>query len=181
MSIRDNLKFGGSTKKLYESLQYSGLVTEDMTFNEICAALGDYFVATLDLMELTVDEWVKTATSGESVTFAMPFSISCGSGKGGNVNVQTEKTYDLTRFKTLTVSGSIYSITTNVATIQLVNASTGNVDKSWSSPTGHVTTTTFTNTVIDVSALSGKYYIKVIMPLTSGYMHTFKLTKALFE
>lgn len=40
MAIRDNLRSGGSSKKLYEALQYSGLVTEDMTFDEMCEVLA---------------------------------------------------------------------------------------------------------------------------------------------
>ena len=45
MAIRDNLKSGGSSKKLYEALQYSELVTEDMTFAEMCEALANEFPA----------------------------------------------------------------------------------------------------------------------------------------
>ena len=38
MSVRDNLT-KGNAKELYEALQYSGLVTEDMTYDEMCEAL----------------------------------------------------------------------------------------------------------------------------------------------
>ena len=42
MAIRDNLK-AASSKKLYEALQYSGLVTENMTFDEMCAILAQEY------------------------------------------------------------------------------------------------------------------------------------------
>ena len=42
MAIRDNLK-GGSSRKLYDALQFSGLVTEDMTYNEMCEILKANF------------------------------------------------------------------------------------------------------------------------------------------
>lgn len=39
-----------NAQKLYEALQYSGLVTEDMTFDEMCNALMNYFPMNINLL-----------------------------------------------------------------------------------------------------------------------------------
>lgn len=50
MAIRDNLKTGGSSKKLYDALEYSGIVTENMSFDDMCAALSEYFPGMLQVV-----------------------------------------------------------------------------------------------------------------------------------
>lgn len=62
MSIIDNLK-GVSSKKLYEALQYSGLVTENMSFDEICEVLANEYPEIYKL-------YMSRANEGEFVDFA---------------------------------------------------------------------------------------------------------------
>ena len=51
-----------NAKKLYEALQYSGFVTEGMTFEEMCVSLAEYFPEVVNLLKLKF-----TASGGGSV------------------------------------------------------------------------------------------------------------------
>ena len=68
MAIRDNLK-GGSSKKLYDALQYSGLVTEDMTYNEMCEILKEYFPEAYALYMSSANEGGFSAYAGSHYAF----------------------------------------------------------------------------------------------------------------
>lgn len=69
MAIRDNLKSGGSSKKLYDALQYSGLVTEDMTYNEMCEVLKAYFPELYALYMSSANEGGFAAYAGSQYAY----------------------------------------------------------------------------------------------------------------
>lgn len=117
MAIRDNLK-GGSSKKLYEALQYSGLVTEDMTFAEMCEVLAAKYPELLYIYKHgnNCDEvtggwentsWNSWGHSGMAPTITFGESTMKISGSSGITGtVKTKRKIDVTNFATLSVTVS---------------------------------------------------------------------------
>lgn len=108
MAIRDNLK-GGSSKKLYEALQYSGLVTEDMTFAEMCAVLAAEYPEFFKLYNEGINggEFVSYALTTNAnnyykpamptTTFSDAITISTKASSGGVIS----KPIDLSAYNTI--------------------------------------------------------------------------------
>ena len=151
-----------NAKALYEALKYSGLVTEDMTYNEMLEALSEYFPESLNLNLLSVDDWELVPGTGAIGTFTTdPFYLKCGDNSKATW-IQTKNTYNVGKFKNLHIAGQAYSANVNVKfNVQLINADSGAADVAFSQ--GSLSGTPSFDEYIDVSTLSptADYYIKV--------------------
>lgn len=67
MAVFDNISGGGSKKKLYEALQYSGLVTEDMTYNEMLEVLSNTYPEKL-YQSFSLSFYVSGGSSNSAVS-----------------------------------------------------------------------------------------------------------------
>lgn len=178
MAIHSNLK-GGSSKKLYEALQYSGLVTEDMTFAEMCEALAEEYPSIFYLYKNGVDNGnfygyrgacgVALADSGYQLpTVTKGTSLQARVSNGSYYvfgSVVTEDKYNLTARKV--IKGE-YNITfskviadNGLLVFACKNISGTHFTAEASKWIDGVNATTSSSGVfeLDVSALSGEYYI----------------------
>ena len=179
MAIRDNLK-GGSSKKLYDALQYSGLVTEDMTYNEMCEILKEYFPEAFKLYMSSANEGAfdifQKYNSNGTLTFGNEMTLSQTTGLGSKTKIYS-KEVDLTNYKKLhfehvssAARGNTYSwIVLTIDKAKKETAPTATLpkdldtsnsvviykllDQEQNSNSGEVN--------IDVSGLSGKHYVSV--------------------
>lgn len=110
---------GGSAESLYEALQYSGLVTEDMTYDEMLEALANYFpeILELDLLQTTTDDWLFTWSAYNGldpgvntfeITSTKFYSKVQGSGSSSiGVSERIYQNIDMNRYKALYITGSV--------------------------------------------------------------------------
>lgn len=174
-----------NAKKLYEALQYSGLVTEDMSFDEMCAVLAEMYPETFNL--LSIDKWTDTNTqarllnSKSSDGTYLYLTFGCVSTNNATTAITwfTSEEMDLTNLTTLTIVGTHSSNVehNNAAfggSIQLLQngsvvetlhsySKTGNYDDGYS---------VAVNIKKDISNLSGKYTIRV-----NGVMNSWDSSK----
>jgi hypothetical protein len=161
-----------NAKKLYEALQYSGLVTEDMTFDEMLAVLAEYFPEIYKLYMSSANEGGFTAYAGvlaniswltiqnPSVSFGDTMTVGITNAYGSVVS----DLVDLTRWKKL----KFHHKTTSTAAADGCTA-TVFITKSKTSHMGSTTvksklyylnvTSLEEDIEIDISGLSGKHYI----------------------
>lgn len=84
-----------NAKKLYEALQYSGLVTEDMTFDEMCEVLANHFPPKFNLLSdvpislynLSRSGNTFNSYDGSSITCTMTWTQSFGIKSGSVLNI----------------------------------------------------------------------------------------------
>lgn len=158
-----------NAKKLYESLQYSGLVTEDMSFNEMCEVLATYFPAGYYLYNYG-DEHV-IITGGYSLLSATSGTLTKESNKmtvyrsvaGENCIAYTEKTVDLSGWNYMDV---IYKGLRGANGYNNASAGSVHVNDARQQTSHNLTTLLdFTESnvklTIDISALNDDYYIGV--------------------
>ena len=157
-----------NAKKLYQALQYSGLVTEDMTFAEMCDALAAAYPATYSLL---MSGWglsysaAGLTASGTCSTSAVKMTITNQTTTASTYAYYTSPEFDITAFKELNIIGTSHRAAYNPNTgynplLYLVDAS-GNLTKLFE----HSSTTGNSNENIsinhDVSALTGKYKLRI--------------------
>lgn len=142
-----------NAEKLYEALQYSGLVTEGMTYNQMLAALAEAFPETYPILYNFVTVTTEYTSVKETIT-------NYGSDK-----------LDLTRAKTLKFKvdctfksgGYFYDMATFSVGISSVKS--GALESAvvvWDAQNGENFENTYTKSAtvtLDVSALTGEYYV----------------------
>lgn len=141
-----------NAKKLYEALQYSGLVTEDMTFDEMCEVLAEAYPEVVNLLKLKF-----TASGGGSVDTNTETSLVLrykGTSEG------TTNKFTSENFK---VSASAKNLVLNLTATRngsqdiyqhsliLYNVTNGTSQTIYSIPEGAYTI----NTIFDISAHAG--------------------------
>ena len=109
MAIRDNLK-GGSSKKLYDALKYSGLVTEDMTYDEMLAALAKRFSGAKTICEYNYEidglTWsASSLTTGKSNGYRYIGKASTNGSVISNV-IDNSEGYSYVRFCPIGMDGA---------------------------------------------------------------------------
>lgn len=157
-----------NAKKLYQALQYSGLVTEDMTFAEMCDALAAAYPATYSLLMsgwgLSYSASGLTA-SGACSTSAVKMTITNQTTTASTHARYTSPEFDISAFKTLNIIGTSHRAAYNPSTgynplLYLVDAE-GIETQLFK----HSSTTGGSNENIsinhDVSALTGKYRLRI--------------------
>ncbi len=191
MAIRDNLKTGGSSKKLYEALQFSGLVTEEMTFAEMCEELAAYFPEILTLYKNGVngggfESFACTTLSHTpqkpSVTFAEGMTIKVSGTAGSSAWVYPcgsiiSKEIDLTSFDTLKFNFSgaksdmtDYSGNTAIASVFITENKTSKISAVASKMFYNRANGNNLDGVVelDIKSLNGKHYIGIEL-LSNGW------------
>lgn len=105
----------GNADSLYEALQYSGLVTEDMTYEEMLEALSTFFPEIFSLLndevsDYTVSRTGNYVTSTFSKTTDGYFQISVkGPDWNGNYHhqyIERKEAIDLTRYSKFIIAGT---------------------------------------------------------------------------
>lgn len=175
MSIRDNLGGGITKAKLWDALQYSGLVTEDMSAEEMLAVLAARYPNELILLDnLTVNSayTLKNSdkggdTSSNTYTFksGTGLNLKIGGNNGWHVYV-LEPNFDVDGFSKLTFTVSKHTkyndsqtSTTKIGISDVITG--GSFKKYYQVPMA--TTGTYT---IDISDVTGKCYFKVYAQVT---------------
>ena len=175
---------GANTKQLYEALQYSGLVTEGMTFTEMCEVLIETYPALRYIFNAGL---VDSSFSGsprinyvqypdyQSYTLTGS-SIYFHSSSGVSLNGFFEKKIDLTAFSKLLLKGRAKQSNTEgytVARLGVHKSAIGNV--SVTSCSKYTNSNQITGTseapveaVLDISNLTGEYLIYFEL-YSSGY------------
>lgn len=174
--------------ELYEALQYSGLVTEDMTYEEMLAALSAKYPAKLNLYSGTANEagfkgvacttWPWTPQKA-TVSVGAVLTISGSSGGGACAFSAASNLVDFTSWKKLifTHTSSIPR-STDYDRIKLVIAKSlpsVNMAAALSYQlvaVNNVLSVTGSQVELDVSSLSGTYYI--VIELQTNGTGTFK-------
>lgn len=166
---------GGDATALYEALQYSGLVTEDMPFDEMCEALAGYFPAILDLYVNGVNSGEFVAYTGgisfggtaPTATFGttLKASITSVGGQARNGTV-ISKPLDLSAHKVLKLShSSKASVANNLlfVKVQIVSAKAEQMGNAvvLTENLLYNQTSTSGDVAIDISEVSGENYIAI--------------------
>lgn len=162
---------GVSVEELYEALRYSGLVTADMTADEMLAALAAAYPATASWL---MSGWTYNTDKGT----AIQCTLTANSSKvdfilGQQTDLESAQTayayspyIDLTPFKTLTILGTSMKATANASNffyapeIELVPESGSAIDLYQQADTSQSNVTQSINVVKDVSTFTGKYCLR---------------------
>ena len=160
-----------NAKKLHEALQYSGFVTEDMTFDEICAVLAEKYPNEINILLLGFTlSGAMTNTSQSPYTFVIDRVGGYHAGNGG----ASTPNFDLTNYKTLHLNGTAQVYVPNdneggTTTIELVNASTGTniVLATLTTQTPYGSSVPLPETY-DVSNMTGEWYMRVRIDVNNG-------------
>ena len=180
MAIHSNLK-GGSSKKLYEALQYSGLVTEDMTFAEMCAVLAAEYPEMYALYMSSANEggfeiFQKSEQSNATLNLGTEMVLSQTNAGTSRVKIYSDL-LDMSRYKTLRFdltasAGSGNPYTWIALFIDKEKVETNAYEpKDLTSGNSIVTEILLPNNTtnrsceitIDLSSINGKYYIGVFL------------------
>lgn len=183
-------KGGNSTKELYEALQYSGLVTEDMTYNEMVEVLAEAFGEKFSLIR---EGWTfsTNATEYDCTIIAddEQVSVTVNSFSPVNTNITMylrSPEFYIEHFKYLDLMGSTFRTTGNTQAyydpkISLVSAETGaKVTLHQHSISSYSTNTLRPiDKTVSVESLTGRYYVEYYLGLYTGERNTrITLTKA---
>ncbi len=166
-----------NAKKLYEALQYSGLVTEDMTFDEMCAVLAEVYPAWASMLN---SQWVVFQTGDASATYTATsneekayFKINSSQNSGGFVVGYVSPFFDLTDKSVLSLKGHIHRTqvgTSYDASIYLTKQAT--YDHANDMYLFRLNDSTSTDKVcdgeFDVSGLTGNYRLGMKFPCGSN-------------
>jgi len=177
MAIRDNLSKGGSKKKLFEALQYSGLVTEDMTFDEMCEVLAGIYLETIDLLGIDLSEWtLPSQITTTLVDGVLSTSIYSNSVTGGFFVCTPYK--DITGMTHLLINGTnIYYGNDGYQNRLYLQDKAGNYTQIYVTPSTQKTKHTILLDY-DVSSLVGEYRLCVYQYANTGngYLGTNNVT-----
>ena len=179
---------GGDASALYEALQYSGLVTEDMTFEEMCEVLANEYPAIYKLYMSTANEGNFEAYNGSdasasygtglpSVTFATAIKFSASKDNGTLGSSVISELIDLTRFKkiklrhsstiTATYGADTFCYVSLFITSSKAQYMGSNIVASKKLVVGEAGT--FENDAeLDISAVEGEYYIGICCHTNHG-------------
>lgn len=146
-------------KVLYQSLKYSGIVTENMTFEQMNEALANYFPQKITIVSNSIidSDFTSNATTSLGVFYTYGSLSITGNSYSGSTN-QTDSmvgmayspAIDLTSFKTIKLNvASLY----NSALCLFTSYGTGkwSAAKSYSIKTGQQE--------INIEDIEGEYYI----------------------
>lgn len=186
----------GSRQKLYEALQYSELVTEDMTFDEMLDVLKTEYPETyeIDILQLTADKWSASPTYNTDGSISIAVTDSNNSDINQAIKtITTVDSYDFSKCNYLQLQGTATVSCSNagsafayMAEVSIINANTDTVITTYSAPLTSTNGSKAIDTIIElpdltdincklrmkVKAYSNKYAMTTTMKLT-----TFKLYK----
>ena len=124
------------TELLYESLQYSGLVTEDMTFEEMCDVLAMVYPEFFDLLYGGKTNYNFSST-GNYVTrsfevdsngyFLFNLKAPDWGGNWLNAYITRKDTINLTRYSSLKIEGTKSGSGNIICYIEILDSSNQNV------------------------------------------------------
>lgn len=158
-------------KELYEALQYSGLVTEDMTHKEMCEVLAAKYSESLNLYNYGDEctditggyQLFQNGTGGSFVNNTNHMTITANAGYGGNGSVialTTVNKIDLTNYNEINLAVSCEE-EENVYLIVSETSSPTGISSCYDSAT-IVTGSGETSGNLDITNITGKYYVGLI-------------------
>ena len=182
---------GGDTnaakKELYEAMQYSGLVTEDMTFEEMCEVLAEVYPEIYKLYMSSANEGdFALIDTGYSPTFTKGSELYISDKRSNDGGFHTVRA----KSKTFTITGYEKMYFTHVSTITYNDSVTNVYVEIYSAKTNEIMTsktliesgTSANGTVIiDTSELSGDCYVIIKLGVNSSKTVTTKISNMYLE
>lgn len=167
-----------NARKLYEALEHSGLVTEDMSFDEMCEVLSEYFPEIYKLYMSSANEggfeaFNEGTFNNSNVTFADTMNIVSTVYASTSIACVTSSLIDVTRFNSLNLNFNIFcpngkSDSANYCKVFLTKEKEQTMDEYECTYLATTETNVSGTKSIDISSLEGNFYIVIMLKVGAG-------------
>lgn len=168
--------FSGGKDALYQALQHSGFVTADMTFEQMCSVLAQKYPAYFELLkagQLANGYSAYLSPGTGSGGFSFVFGILLNTSDNTCLQyVRTEQKIDVTPYKKIDISYSKYRWNDN-RFLDAIKFGLSTDGANLSHALANIATDSYgVNRTINISNITGEYYIMVYGLMTHGSVGT---------